>query len=352
MATATLKVTIVDDSVTPVPVDGVKVLILDNLGAFVTEGYTGQLSPGTGEVEFTVDAAPAGTSYYIWMGKAGWVILPGSVSVEAIFPLPTVNAFQFTAQEGMTGLVSKVVTMTDDVTPVPVEDVTIKVFSAADVFLYEDITDLDGVASFVLEGLPTPGKDYIIRLSKPGLFSFEGGSSRIISVIDPLGVHDTNIFDITVHETTLPESSNPDMCLVSGYLKSPSLVPLKGSKLRFLPQAYLPKARVGGYPFTGDPNILNRDILGMVESEVIADKNGYIEIQLPRKSIMNIVAHSFEMPGINDVTQVYIPDLPAARLEDILFPFVSRVDYSPLTASVAAGSTFEIPPIGPLPQLR
>ena len=60
----TVTIRTVDDQVVPVPVDGVLVSIFDSTGTtFLTSGVTGSITPGSGEVPFSLPGSVGGITY-------------------------------------------------------------------------------------------------------------------------------------------------------------------------------------------------------------------------------------------------------------------------------------------------
>jgi hypothetical protein len=238
-------------------------------------------------------------------------------------------------------LLATLVLYTDDVVPQPIAGVRVAYYDSLDTFITEDITDAFGVSSQLLEGAPEPdGKDYIVRLAKTGI-SFTNGSTQRIKMVDPLALGQTNTFEFQGHIRTLPESSDSRMCLVSGYLRNASLKPIRSARMRFLTQPKQPVSRTGGYPFPGDPAVLDRDILTGDEVVATSDKNGYIEALLPRDVILHVLLSNLDLPGWspeNSPQQIHIPDAAAVGLEDVLFPYVLSIDFSPTSLSLVIGT--------------
>lgn len=221
------------------------------------------------------------------------------------------------------GVTVKIVVKDDQGTPQPVEDVRIRVFDAGDAFVTELDTDSNGEADVVLDGDPDPGRNYILRFFKSG-WRFTNGTSQVIKVHEPLVSPATNVFDIEATLPILPESPHPDMCLISGYLGNTARQPLRDVTLRFKPQLDEPDAIVSGFPFPGDPTVVDGTSL-IAETAFKTNENGYVEIQLPRRGVYDVHLYGLETPGPQIIAQIFVPDRASAKLEDVLFPYVANV---------------------------
>lgn len=328
------------------PIDGVRVTVYNMSDTYVTYGYTGGFTPGTGEVHFNLPASAGGISYKAYLYQAGTSFLPESVKTFAVKdpPIgPDFNVFEYEGQLGMSGVMTTfVVVDTATPTPNPVEDVRVRIFSSpADVFLTEVNTDVNGEVSTILEGAAGPaGKEYIIRLTPPSGYS--GGPTRTISVIDPLGPSETNVFDFTVYPPSeVPVSLDPDMCKVSGTFTNPSLHPLKNITLIFHPREGYPNKVIAGMPFSAEPTVVRSNIIAS-DLHVTTDKNGYIEIELPRKSVFDVFVQGL---GAGDNTlqaSIYIPDMAGIDVREILFPYLTTLTYLTTSLNMTVGDSEEV----------
>jgi co-chaperonin GroES (HSP10) len=326
--------------------DGVRVTLYDMSNTFVTFGYTGSAAPGTGEVHFSVPASEDGTSYKAYLYQAGVSFLPDAAKVFVVKDPaigPDFNVFSYEGHLGLSGaMTSFVVVDTATPTPNPVEGVRVRIFTSPDdVLLTELDTDESGEASLVLEGSAGPaGKAYIVRLSPPSGYS--GGPARAISVIDPVGPAETNVFDFIVYPPSeVPVSLDPDMCKVSGCFTDPSLRPLKNVTLIFHPREGYPLKVISGMPFSAEPTLVRSNIIAS-DLHVTTDKRGYIEIELPRKGVFDVFVQGL---GAGDHTlqaSIYIPDLPGIDISEVLFPYLTALTYSVPALALAVGESAEI----------
>jgi hypothetical protein len=322
---------IVTDDATPVPIDGVTVRVLNGLGGFVTEGVTDTI----GEVTFLLDGSAGGTAYVLLISKTGISVLPDpAVDITVHDPAVPPNEFEFEAHEGATAVLATVVTSDDQVVPVPVQDVSVRVYDEDDVFMTEGVTDANGQFVLPLAGSASPGTSYIIRLRKNG-YTVPSGHTQFINVLDPLPVGATNTFDFTLHEVTIPESVDPLMCRVSGYLVDASMQPRKNVNIRFITRKGFPDSSIGIMAQTSNPTVVGGRIIA-ADVTVTTDRLGYVEVSLPRGGVFDVHVSGLEHPS-GVVSPVVIPELSAARLEDILFPYVQSVSYTPNPVSVVLG---------------
>jgi hypothetical protein len=131
------------------------------------------------------------------------------------------------------------------------------------------------------------------------------------------------------------------MCLIYGYLADVSKQPIRQGTIVFLPRLFEPDAKVSGLPFPTQPTVVDNKIL-VNEVRVETDDNGYVEVKLPRTSIFDVHVYGLETPGVEIISQVYIPDQPGARLEDVLFPYVESVDTEFGSVSMSVDETEEL----------
>lgn len=343
MGAVTVTIRTMDDAGTPAPIDGVAVRIFTNADIFVTEGVTGSPTPGSGEAEFTLDADGVGIDYIVRLYKQGVSFPPApTFSISVTDPPSPDNDFEFTGHIGLVGQVIELVVSDDAPTPAAVEDVRVRIFDAADTFLLEADTDSVGKVSAVLGGAPDPGISYIVRLSK-ALHTIQGGPTQLIYVLDPVSPPDTNVFDFTAAPLTDPESSDPNLCLLHGYLIDISGRPLAKKELKLVPQPFVPTNRVGGSSFPHEPSVIERKMIAS-GSRYTTDENGYVEILLPRDSIVDVVIRGLDTMYNDDqqLAQIYVPDAASGKLEDVLFPYIESVVYGTDPINIVEGETVQV----------
>lgn len=338
MSIVTATIRVVTDETSPLPVDGVNVLVYSEEGVFLSEGITG--SSDSGEVEFPLFGDAGGTTYVVRLSYEGYSFPPGPTKEIVVHdPETPVNVFEFEAHYGETEKVVSILVVDDQPVPEPVDGVKVRIYDEDDVYITEATTDEEGLISIALEGDADPGKKYIIRLSKTGTY-FTDGPTQEIDIYDPVDPPMTNSFEITAHAIVVPESSDEHLCMLSGYLTDQSLRPLRNRIIRFVPKIYFQAADVGMY-FIGDPTLIRGKIL-MNEVKVKSDTNGYVEISLPRGGAYEAHIYGAEHPE-EIVTTVSIPDKAGARLEDVLFPYVTSVVYGEDPIDLLVSEYMDVP---------
>jgi hypothetical protein len=339
--TATFRV--VSDEVTPAPVDGVAVRVFSDTDVFITEGVTGAVTPGSGEVELTLNGEVAGEPYIVRLAKDGWSFDPPTVSASVYDPPgapPNNNIFEYTSHEGLVGQLVEIFTFDNEAVPNDLDGVRIRVYDSADLFLTEADTDGAGELSLVLPGAPDPGETYYLRIFKEGWTAVEG-PTQTIAVLDPLVPPLTNNFEIHLDQPELDVSLDPKMCLLTGYLVDASGRGLKNVGIRFLPRLSEPELKMGGLPFPSDPTLLgNRAIVS--EAHYVTDVNGKVQPLLPRGGIFDVLINGLETPGNQILEMVQIPDATSARLEDVLWPYVVGASYTPASVAITVDEEVDV----------
>lgn len=96
MTLETIRISVLDDTISPAPVDGVVVRFFDSTGTtLITEATTGAVDPGTAEV--TLDAEDPAVVYQLRFFKAGLAIR-SPLYIDALSPPPLAgNNFEVTA---------------------------------------------------------------------------------------------------------------------------------------------------------------------------------------------------------------------------------------------------------------
>jgi hypothetical protein len=339
MGSVLVTVRTVDDQAVPAPIDGVLVRVYDNADTFITEGLTGS-GPNPGEVQFTLDGNTPAVDYLIRPSKDGVSFPPAPLFGISVLDPPDAgnNTFEFTGHVGSTAVL--VTLVVKDELDAPLEDILIRVYSEADVFLGEATTNASGEVVLALEGDEDPGKIYLVRLSTPGR-NVEGGPTQQILVLDPLISPATNTFDFVAALPTMPESQDENMCLLSGYFVDTANRPLRNVHVRCIPLFQDPSPRWSGFPGGGTPAVIGRNQV-LREAVFESGDDGYIEILLPRGSTHEVHIHGYEIPGFPTIAPIFVPDASSAKLEDIFFPFTLSVDFDTDSVSLAVDETQEL----------
>ncbi len=203
----------------------------------------------------------------------------------------------------------RVTVLSDDVTPVAVQDVVVRVYNAAgSTLITQDTTDDDGVVEFELNGGTVP-IEYQLR------FFYSGGTlprAVRVDVTSPPGVGATNQFEVTAHLFTLPEATDPTLCRASGRVVGPDGRPRRGVDMHFI-------------PVLGAPAMANERLVLGERVAVKTDADGYVEIDLFREACYTVTVEGHE----NTLREVEVPDAPAVNIGKLLFPIVERIEWSP-----------------------
>lgn len=341
MGNVTVTVRTVDDEASPAAIDGVLVRVFNSVGAFLTSGTTGAVTPGSGEVDFTLNGEVAGEDYTVLLSKDGVSFPPApSKSISVTDPPNPNNTFQFTGHVGLVGQLVTIVVKDD--AAAALEDVEVRIFDSADTYITSVVTDSSGEASLVLDGAASPGLEYIIRIVPPAGYTVQTGATQRILVIDPLGVSETNIFDVVLDRPSgVPETTDARMCRLSGYFVDPAMRPIRRLTLMFHPRETHPDFVVSGFPYSGGPVVVNDKIIAS-ELHIITNDDGYAEFDLPRDAIFDVFASGLSAADIRLLSQIYVPNLAGVSAQDVFFPYVTKVTYSTDTVAIAVDEEAEV----------
>lgn len=334
MGNVTVTIQVQDDQVTPAPIDGVLVRVYDAAEVFLTEGTTGATTPG--EVQFLLPGDTGGILYILRFLKTGNSFLPEPrLDISVTDPAP--SPFVVTGHVGDTSQVVTLAAETEDTVPLPLPDTRFRLYSISDSFITEMIADSQGKAQVSLEAA-----SYIVRMVLDG-WTFTNGPTQVIEVLSPLPVGGTNVFDFPASQPVMPVSSDPYMCLLSGYLVDDSLHPLIGVKIRVMPILTNPDVKMSGFPGGGDPAVVRRSMI-FRESVFETDESGYVEMLLPRKSCYDVHIHGYESPTVPTYNSIYVPDAAGAYVEDVFFPYTAEVEFDPTSLTLAVGESGSVTP--------
>jgi hypothetical protein len=193
----------------------------------------------------------------------------------------------------------------------PVSGVLVRVYdSLGAAVVTEGTTDADGLVQFMLDGESPPTR-YQLRTYKAGVaipnpkyIDVYGTISESPTGTNTFILNDANVF-------THPQSMDPKLCRLSGYIRDPAGRYRPGRDIHFI-YRYHPLV-------VGDELILGEKVA------VRTDRNGYIEVDLWRNGCYRAVIESHENAGRN----IFVPDLPAANINHVLFPRPHRVIFDP-----------------------
>lgn len=218
----------------------------------------------------------------------------------------------------------------DEVTPNPVDGVNVLVYDATGTTLQTSGitgTPTAGHVEFSLNGEAAPNPVvYQLR------FAINGGtivSPQQIEVYSPASGSPTgtNNFEITASLFTLPVATDPRLCRCSGYVRGPDGRPRPGVNIQFIPCF----------------NPLVVDGIGVYSErvETRTDEAGYVVVDLYRDGYYMATVESHE----NIQRQVLVPDRSSVNINNLLFPVVSAVTFSPVGPwNLTVGGELEITP--------
>lgn len=218
--------------------------------------------------------------------------------------------------------------VTDDLVPLDLEDVVVRVYDSTGTTLETSgTTDADGLVEFTLDGDVDPGVRYQLR------FGISGGSivsPKLIDVWSPAADSPTgtNNFEVEAHVFSLPEAINPRLCRVSGYVRSPSGRPRKGLDIHVI-QTY-------------NPLVVDNQLILGERVAVRTDDQGYVEFDLWRTGHFDVLAEGME----ESTRAVVVPDRASIGLSDLLFPYPKTVSFDPAGPwTMGVGDTLELIPV-------
>lgn len=222
----------------------------------------------------------------------------------------------------------RVTVMSDDVVPVPVDDVVVRFFEDDEVTLVTEATTgavESGVAEVTLDGDLVPTTYYLRFYVQQGTIV----SPQQIAVHSPASGAPTgaNNFEVTASMFSLPAATDTRLCRVSGFVLDPSGRPRAGANIQFV--------RCPGPISSGGALILGERVSQKT------DRNGYLQIDLVRGSDYLVTVDGHE----NIPREVTIPDRSSMALAHLLFPVVATASFDPAGPwTVAVGNSLTITP--------
>lgn len=225
-----------------------------------------------------------------------------------------------------------------DESPLPVDLVGVEVGIydvGTHVLVASATTDVNGQASFMLPGLPTPGLGYEVRFFKLGV-NFHG--LRLIQVTDPELVGAPNKFDHTGADSNiLPVSGNPYTCRCTGVFVDFSGQPIVNKTVRIMAK---------GNDNEKVPKIWNvpSHMVSPDEMQVTTDGNGRVSFDLVRTGEFRVT-----FGGDDDtVWCIRVPDQVSANFIDLIHPYPALWDWDDGIApgnavTVVALANLEVP---------
>lgn len=188
----------------------------------------------------------------------------------------------------------------------PMQGVVVKVLSQDGKQVYGQAeTDANGVASFLLAV-----RTYQLRFFK---FGANFKNPQLMELDDA----PTNAFNVYGVPYVPPVSTDPRICLCSGFFRDASGAPQKNLDMHFIAKF--------------DPLLLEG--AGILSERVTArtDERGYASVPLIRCAQYDVTLEGME----NIYRSVEVADEPAVNLPDLLFPIVKGVIFDGVAGSVS-----------------
>jgi hypothetical protein len=212
--------------------------------------------------------------------------------------------------------------------PAAISGVVVNVYDGVTLaFVTSATTGVDGLAALLL-----PAATYEARFFKQGVIF---PNPVRFEIKDPLGVGETNDFDVSGTLTTLPVATDPRVCRCTGRFMGLANTPLEGVTVCFSAK---------GEAGTQTPKIVDGNLVSEVTRTLKTDSSGYLTIDLVRGGEFYVYFSGEEDQSWN----IKVPDRSSINLIDLLFPTPMAVqwdaDVAPGNAvSVAVGASLEIP---------
>jgi hypothetical protein len=216
--------------------------------------------------------------------------------------------------------IATVILESDDVSPVRISGVIVRMYSTGGTFVMAVTTDVTGTSVF-----DVPDADYDLTFYKVGVSPLDGNLQRI--TVDAGDTDNPpNTYLVRSHITSAPESPDPMLCRVSGYVRGLNGRPSKDLRIAF-----------GMCP---DVAVLDGVIIAPQSTfEVAPDANGFFEFDLLRGVKYSAFLSHLETIFEQEPAQllVIVPDLPALPIKDLLFPVPVFADFDVNAITLNAG---------------
>lgn len=195
----------------------------------------------------------------------------------------------------------------NSITPYAISGVTVAIVNPTTYAIVANaVSDINGLAAFLLPGSTGNGTTYEARFFKLGVvFS----NPVQIQIQEPLVT--TNTFDVAgtlVGSSTFGFATDPRCCRVVGRFMHITNLPMSNIVVRIM--------QINDDPGFQIPKIVDGNLISGAVLEVRTDANGYISVDLLRTG-----NYWCMFAGEDDtVWNMLIPDRPSANLTDLLFP--------------------------------
>ena len=219
--------------------------------------------------------------------------------------------------------VTTIILESDDVVPVLIESLTVRLFDTGGSFITSGVTDVAGEVI-----VDVPDADYDLYFFKSGVSILDGMPQRITVDAGDADVP-PNTFKVLAHIAALPEAVDPGLCRVSGDLVG------AGGQSSIDGRLVFSLCKQAGY-------ILGDLLAPQSALNKAPDAGGHYEFDLIRGqeyeawfTHINTITGTAEEPF---KMTVIVPDLPSIHIRDLLFPVPVSATFSALTLGLAADS--------------
>lgn len=211
----------------------------------------------------------------------------------------------------------------DSISPAAILGVVVNIYDSSTFALVATATtDSAGRAAFVLPGAASPGVTYEVRLFKLGVI-FQNPFR--VQVIDPLGMGQTNNFDVSGTLLTLAPATDPRCCRCTGRFLDLQNRPMVNRLVRFSSRGEFQK-----------PAVLDGNMIADSSLELRTDSNGFVVADLIRGGEYWVM-----FAGDEDETwEVNVPDRTSMNLVDLIHPQPVSLSYD---ATLAPGNAITVP---------
>lgn len=193
--------------------------------------------------------------------------------------------------------------------PQAIEQVVVSVFSEdGTTFISSNQTDTAGVAAFLL-----PPGIYQCRFFKFGVSFTQPLYIEVVTTPDVNGK--TNDFNVQGEVYKYPQATDPHLCQVSGFFRTPS-----GALARYVDMHFIA---------TFDPILLGGATVVTERVVTRSNRDGYVSFTLIRNGKYDVT-----LEGTEDILRtVTVPDQAWVNVGDLIFPKVSNILYEPTPAN-------------------
>lgn len=201
----------------------------------------------------------------------------------------------------------------DDVLNTPISSASLGIYSSTSVFVTQGVTSSLGLVSF---SLPTSGSPYHVYVYKQG-----------VSLVQPQLLNVTNnvtiTYELIAHEKSLPESIDPELIRVSGYIYNGEGKGKKNVDLNL----YHEYTQLNG-----------NTVISSTPTNFTSDERGYFQFDLYRG-----MRYCFPYMTERSLVDVRTPDRPAIKITELLFAVPTNLEIDPTSYSVPYGQSIQFP---------